>query len=63
MAAYYSYYNDYLPYSMQHGIKGAEFENVLVVYYPSSSTEILTKAKEFFGEENVIPLEPTLESA
>ena len=29
--AYYSYYNDHLPYSTQHGIKGAEFENVLVV--------------------------------
>jgi len=29
--AYYSYYNDYSPYSTQHGIKGAEFENVLVV--------------------------------
>jgi len=29
--AYFSYYNDYSPYSTQHGIKGAEFENVLVV--------------------------------
>ena len=29
--AYYSYYNGYSPYSTQHGIKGAEFENVLVV--------------------------------
>jgi DNA helicase-2/ATP-dependent DNA helicase PcrA len=29
--AYYSYYNDFTPYSTQHGIKGAEFDNVLVV--------------------------------
>lgn len=29
--SYYSYYNSYSPYSTQHGIKGAEFENVLVV--------------------------------
>ena len=29
--AYYSYYNAHSPYSTQHGIKGAEFENVLVV--------------------------------
>ena len=28
---YFSYYNSYSPYSTQHGIKGAEFENVLVV--------------------------------
>jgi DNA helicase-2/ATP-dependent DNA helicase PcrA len=29
--AYYTYYNSYSPYSTQHGIKGAEFDNVLVV--------------------------------
>ena len=29
--SYFSYYNSYSPYSTQHGIKGAEFENVLVV--------------------------------
>lgn len=29
--AYYNYYNDFSPYSTQHGIKGAEFNNVLVV--------------------------------
>jgi len=29
--AYYAYYNEHSPYSTQHGIKGAEFENVLVV--------------------------------
>ncbi len=29
--AYYKYYNSFSPYSTQHGIKGAEFENVLVV--------------------------------
>lgn len=29
--AYYSYYNSFSPYSTQHGIKGAEFDNVLVV--------------------------------
>lgn len=28
---YFTYYNSYSPYSTQHGIKGAEFENVLVV--------------------------------
>ncbi len=28
---YYKYYNDFSPYSTQHGIKGAEFDNVLVV--------------------------------
>lgn len=31
LMSYYSYYNSYSPYSTQHGIKGAEFENVLVV--------------------------------
>ena len=95
--AYYLYYNDHSPYSTQHGIKGAEFENVLVVmdngrwnnynfkylfegtgnesviqrterifyvccsrainnlvvYYPSPSTAVLAKAKEWFGESNV----------
>lgn len=29
--AYFSYYNNFSPYSTQHGIKGAEFDNVLVV--------------------------------
>ena len=29
--AYFKYYNDFSPYSTQHGIKGAEFDNVLVV--------------------------------
>lgn len=29
--AYYIYQMDYSPYSTQHGVKGAEFENVLVV--------------------------------
>lgn len=29
--AYFQYYNDFSPYSTQHGIKGAEFENVLVI--------------------------------
>jgi len=91
------YYNDHSPYSTQHGIKGAEFENVLVVmdngrwnnynfkylfegtgnesviqrterifyvccsrvinslvvYYPSPSTAVLAKAREWFGESNV----------
>ncbi len=31
LMSYFSYYNSYSPYSTQHGIKGAEFENVLVV--------------------------------
>lgn len=31
MVAYYKYYNNFSPYSTQHGIKGAEFDNVLVV--------------------------------
>lgn len=29
--AYFEYYNKYSPYSTQHGVKGAEFDNVLVV--------------------------------
>lgn len=29
--AYYIYYNDFSAYSTQHGIKGAEFDNVLVI--------------------------------
>lgn len=29
--AYYTYYNDFSVYSTQHGIKGAQFNNVLVV--------------------------------
>lgn len=29
--SYFIYYNNYSPYSTQHGVKGAEFENVLVV--------------------------------
>lgn len=31
VVAYYEYYSDYSIYSTQHGIKGAEFENVLVI--------------------------------
>lgn len=31
IVAYCKYYNDFSPYSTQHGIKGAEFNNVLVV--------------------------------
>lgn len=96
--ACFQYCNDFSPYSTQHGIKGAEFENVLVVmdngkwnnynfkyyfeqtpqkeaiiqrterifyvccsrakdnlvvYYPSPSAQIISKAKEFFGDANV----------
>lgn len=96
--SYYIYYNNYSPYSTQHGVKGAEFENVLVVmdngkwnnynfkyyfektpgkesvisrterilyvtcsrakdnlvvFYPSPSKIIISKAKELFGNENV----------
>ena len=29
--SYFVYYNDFSPYSTQHGVKGAEFDNVLVV--------------------------------
>lgn len=29
--AYFKYYNDSSPYSTQHGIKGAEFDNVLII--------------------------------
>ena len=29
--AYFKYYNNFSPYSTQHGVKGAEFNNVLVV--------------------------------
>lgn len=29
--AYFKYYNDFSPYSTQHGIKGAQFDNVLVI--------------------------------
>ncbi|MHB8064339.1 MAG: UvrD-helicase domain-containing protein, partial [Ruminiclostridium sp.] len=29
--SYFTYYNSFSPYSTQHGIKGAEFDNVLVV--------------------------------
>jgi len=29
--AYFKYHNDFSPYSTQHGIKGAEFDNVLVI--------------------------------
>lgn len=29
--AYFKYYNDFSPYSTQHGIKGAEYDNVLVI--------------------------------
>jgi DNA helicase-2/ATP-dependent DNA helicase PcrA len=31
LSAYYEYYNNLSPYSTQHGIKGAEFDNVLVI--------------------------------
>jgi DNA helicase-2/ATP-dependent DNA helicase PcrA len=31
LSAYYEYYNDLSPYSTQHGVKGAEFDNVLVI--------------------------------
>ena len=31
LLAYFKYYNNFSPYSTQHGIKGAEFDNVLVV--------------------------------
>jgi DNA helicase-2/ATP-dependent DNA helicase PcrA len=31
LSAYYEYYNDLSPYSTQHGIKGAEFDNVLII--------------------------------
>jgi len=99
--AYHAYYNDFTPYSTQHGIKGAEFENVLVVmdngrwnnynfgyyfegrtdkesivrrterifyvccsrainnlvvYYPSPSNNVLSKAKKLFGESNVVSI-------
>ena len=29
--SYFEYYNDFSPYSTQHGVKGAEFDNVLVI--------------------------------
>ena len=29
--AYFNYYNNFSPYSTQHGIKGTEYDNVLVV--------------------------------
>lgn len=29
--SYFMYYNDFSPYSTQHGVKGAEFDNVLVI--------------------------------
>lgn len=31
LCAYYDYYNEFSAYSTQHGIKGAEFDNVLVI--------------------------------
>ncbi len=31
LLAYYEYYNEFSAYSTQHGIKGAEFDNVLVI--------------------------------
>lgn len=31
LRAYYDYYNEFSAYSTQHGIKGAEFDNVLVI--------------------------------
>jgi DNA helicase-2/ATP-dependent DNA helicase PcrA len=31
LSAYYEYYNDLSPYSTQHGVKGAEFDNVLII--------------------------------
>ena len=99
--AYHAYYNSHSPYSTQHGIKGAEFENVLVVmdngrwnnynfkyyfeetkgketivsrterifyvccsraienlvvYYPSPTLAIISKAKKLFGETNVVSI-------
>ena len=95
----YNYRNEYSPYSTQHGVKGAEYDNVfimldngkwtkynfkymfenttkkekivnrtrklfyvccsrvkknLVVYYYNPSLTILDKAKEWFGDKNVI---------
>ena len=99
--ALYDYVEEYTPFSTQHKIKGAEFDNVLVVldnagwnnynfeslflknvretvtertekifyvcctrakenlvlFYDSPSDEVLVKAKEWFGEGNVIKLE------
>ena len=99
--ALYDYVEDYTPFSTQHKIKGAEFNNVLVVldnggwrnynfeklflkndsgsvlektekifyvcctrakknlvlFYDSPSDEVIEKAREWFGEGNVIPLE------
>jgi DNA helicase-2/ATP-dependent DNA helicase PcrA len=99
--AYHAYYNSFSPYSTQHGIKGAEFDNVLVVmdngrwnnynfkyyfegtvgkesvvgrterifyvccsrtienlvvFYPSPTPPIISKAKKMFGEANVIAI-------
>ena len=97
----YDYVEDYTPFSTQHKIKGAEFNNVLVVldngnwrkynfenlflkngsesvlertekifyvcctrakenlvvFYDSPSDEVLVKAREWFGEGNIIMLE------
>lgn len=99
--AYNAYYNRFSPYSTQHGIKGAEFDNVLVVmdngrwnnynfkyyfeetsgkesivirterifyvccsraidnlvvYYPSPTQAIITRAKALFGDANVLKM-------
>lgn len=96
--SYYVYFNNYSPFSTQHGVKGAEFENVLVVmdngqwnkynfkyyfeethgkdsiisrterifyvtcsrakdnlvvFFPKPSVEVLSKARELFGDVNV----------
>lgn len=97
----FNYLEGYTPFSTQHKIKGAEFDNVLiildngnwskynfqylfenngtdsvrertlklfyvcctrtkenlVVYYHSPSTAVVNKAKEWFGQENVIKVE------
>lgn len=98
----YLYRQELSPYSTQHGVKGAEFDNVfvvldngrwnqynfkylfentagkasviertrkifyvacsrakdnLVVYYPSNEPSVVDKAKEWFGDENVVQID------
>lgn len=98
----YNYKNEHSPYSTQHGVKGAEFDNVfvsldngrwnqynftylfegtlgkesiiertrkmfyvscsrakknLVVFFPKPSATVLAKAKEWFGELNVVKIQ------
>jgi DNA helicase-2/ATP-dependent DNA helicase PcrA len=98
----YRFEQDFTPYSTQHGIKGAEFNNVfvildngkwnkynfkylfentagkesiiertrkmfyvscsrakdnLIVYYNNPSNEVLNRAKEWFGENNLIEIQ------